>query len=62
MVSSVGCGALFHVLVRVYKNVIVFGFKLNVGYYILSLDSSGFYMVEIFYSGIIGVGIESKYA
>jgi len=48
MVSSVGCGALFHVLVRVYKNVIVFGFKLNVGYYILSLDSSGFYMVEIF--------------
>jgi len=44
--------------VRVYKNVIVFGFKLNVGYYILSLDSSGFYMVEIFYSA--GVGIESK--
>jgi len=32
MVSSVGCGALDHVLVRVYKNVIVFGFKLNVGY------------------------------
>jgi len=26
--------------VRVYKNVIVFGFKLNVGCYILSLDSS----------------------
>jgi hypothetical protein len=33
--------------VRVYKNVIVFGFKLNVGYYILSLDSGGFYMVEM---------------
>jgi len=34
--------------VRVYKNVIVFGFKLNVGYYVLLLDSIGFYMVEIF--------------
>jgi len=59
MVSSVGCGALDHVLVRVYKNVMVFSFKLNVGYYILSLDSSGFYMVEIFYSSV-GIGIESK--
>jgi len=27
MVSSVGCGALFHVLVRVYKNVMVFSFS-----------------------------------